>query len=84
MGEPHRRGIREPSARVINRLLERMAAGARVRRGIEADANDPMAAFIAGAVLGTITDWFAATALRTPDEIAGVVWSGLSRPSSSA
>lgn len=48
----------EGNAQVINHLHQRLTAGIRARlSGDQADGHDPVAAFLAGTLLGTITDW---------------------------
>ncbi|MEU9191185.1 TetR/AcrR family transcriptional regulator [Streptomyces sp. NPDC048484] len=76
------------SARVINHLLHRMAVAAHVRR-VPAGAtappepavedpvdipHDPAAAFVAGAVLGTVTDWLRRDCPGTPEAMATALW----------
>lgn len=62
------------SARVINHLLERITTAARVKRGFAENDDDPAAAFIAGAVLGTVTDWLRRGCPGTPEQMGAAIW----------
>ena len=71
----------EGSARVINHLLHRITAGAHNRTG-SADEHaddfvehphDPAAAFVAGAVLGTVVDWLRRGCPGTPEEMGAAI-----------
>ncbi|MDJ1130756.1 TetR-like C-terminal domain-containing protein [Streptomyces iconiensis] len=68
------------SARVMNHLLEQMADGVRTglgkraRRRTDLTPSAPAAAFIAGALLGTITDWLRRGCPETPEELSATVW----------
>ncbi|MEV2227842.1 TetR/AcrR family transcriptional regulator [Streptomyces phaeochromogenes] len=73
------------SARVINHLLQRMTVTARIRRSPApedpadpADAagtpHDPAAAFVAGAVLGSVVDWLRHDCPGTPQEMGAALW----------
>lgn len=59
----------EGSARVINHLLQRITTGTH-DHSPTADEHDPGAAFIAGAVLGTVIDWLAHDCPGTPARMA--------------
>jgi AcrR family transcriptional regulator len=62
------------SARVINHLLDRIAATAtNVRPGTTGDTHDPAGAFIAGALLGTVMDWLRRDCPGTPEEIGAAI-----------
>jgi AcrR family transcriptional regulator len=79
------------SARVISHLLQRIVVAAFVSRGLHetpasthaADPtetpHDPEAAFVAGAVLGTIIDWLGRDCPGTPEQMAAAVLPGLLR-----
>jgi AcrR family transcriptional regulator len=74
------------SARVINHLHQRIAIAAHVNRGLTGTGppthaddpaeipHDPEAAFIAGAVLGTVIDWLRRDCPGTPDQLADAIW----------
>ncbi|WP_108494462.1 TetR/AcrR family transcriptional regulator [Promicromonospora sp. AC04] len=74
------------SAKVINHLLQRIAIAAHANRELSqagppthaydpADIPlDPEAAFIAGAMLGTVGDWLRHGCPGTPEQMAAVVW----------
>jgi AcrR family transcriptional regulator len=72
------------NARVINHLLGRLIAAAHVGRARAAGAgggdgrgenpHDPLAAFVAGAVLGSIVDWVGRGCPGTPEEMSAAVW----------
>ncbi|WP_329254239.1 TetR/AcrR family transcriptional regulator [Streptomyces sp. NBC_01478] len=71
----------EGSARMINHLLHRITLAARISRGLRtgegtaADTpHDPVSAFLAGAVLGTVIDWLRRDCPGTPEEIGAAVW----------
>jgi hypothetical protein len=66
----------EGSARMINHLLHRITLAARVSRGppTETEATDPVSAFLAGAVLGTVIDWLRHDCPGTPEEIGAAIW----------
>ncbi|MFJ4785740.1 TetR/AcrR family transcriptional regulator [Streptomyces sp. NPDC088794] len=80
----------EGSARMINHLLHRIALAARSslapaeegpRDGTSAvgtpsaeTPHDPVAAFLAGAVLGTVIDWLRRDCPGTPEEIGAAIW----------
>ncbi|WP_051801288.1 TetR/AcrR family transcriptional regulator [Streptomyces sp. NRRL F-525] len=72
----------EGSARMINHLLHRITLAARISRGLDADEesaaedfpHDPVSAFLAGAVLGTIMDWLRRDCPGTPEEIGAAIW----------
>ncbi|WP_308298777.1 TetR-like C-terminal domain-containing protein [Streptomyces sp. GESEQ-35] len=76
----------EGSARMINHLLHCIALAARISRGLADDApaagadhfaetpHDPVDAFLAGAVLGTVIDWLSRDCPGTPDEIGATIW----------
>jgi AcrR family transcriptional regulator len=71
----------EGSARMINHLLHRIAVAARVSRGLDIGAgaatntpHDPVSAFLAGAVLGTVIDWLRRDCPGTPEEIGDAIW----------
>ncbi|WP_043667039.1 TetR/AcrR family transcriptional regulator [Streptomyces xylophagus] len=66
----------EGSARMINHLLHRITLAARVSRGLptETGATDPVSAFLAGAVLGTVIDWLRHDCPGTPEEIGAAIW----------
>jgi AcrR family transcriptional regulator len=72
------------SAWVINHLLQRMTIAthanldlARTGRPAAAEVSgmpdDPLAVFIAGAVLGTVTEWVRRDCPTTPEQIAAVL-----------
>ncbi len=79
------------SARVINHLLQRLAATTQLRRGAtettpstQADdptevPPDPAAVFLAGAVLGTVIDWLRRGCPDTPERMAAAIWPHLVR-----
>jgi AcrR family transcriptional regulator len=74
------------SARVLNHLLHRIRVGAYYNRRIEAavastfadgptdNPNDPEAAFVAGAIVGTVVDWLRRGCPGTPEGMAATVW----------
>jgi AcrR family transcriptional regulator len=74
------------SARVINHLLHRIRVGAYLNRRIEAavpstfadgptdNPHDPEAAFVAGAIVGTVVDWLRRGCPGTPVGMAEAVW----------
>ncbi len=74
------------SARVINHLLQRIAIAAHVNRSLAATSppthaddpdqipHDPEAAFVAGAVLGTVVDWLRRGCPGTPEQMGAAVW----------
>lgn len=68
------------SARVMNHLLEQMADGVRTglskraRRRTDGAPSPAAAAFIAGALMGTITDWLRRGCPETPEELSAAVW----------
>ncbi|MFG2526378.1 TetR-like C-terminal domain-containing protein [Streptomyces sp. NPDC048516] len=67
------------SARVINHLLQRMTESIRSRlsarlTGPEGDTDDPAAAFISGALLGSIADWLHRGCPGTPEGFATAIW----------
>ncbi|MFI6466619.1 TetR/AcrR family transcriptional regulator C-terminal domain-containing protein [Streptomyces sp. NPDC050528] len=66
----------EGSARMINHLLHRITLAARTSRGLptDTDTTDPVSAFLAGAVLGTIIDWLRRDCPGTPEEIGAEIW----------
>jgi AcrR family transcriptional regulator len=66
----------EGSARMINHLLHRVTLAARISRGLSADTDttDPVSAFLAGAVLGTVIDWLRRDCPGTPEEIGAAIW----------
>lgn len=66
----------EGSARMINHLLHRITLAARTSRGLptNTDTTDPVSAFLAGAVLGTIIDWLRRDCPGTPEEIGAEIW----------
>ncbi|MET9386678.1 TetR/AcrR family transcriptional regulator C-terminal domain-containing protein [Streptomyces sp. NPDC002928] len=76
----------EGSARMINHLLHRIALAARISRGLADEMpsagadhsaetpHDPVAAFMAGAVLGTVIDWLRRDCPGTPEEIGAAIW----------
>lgn len=72
----------EGSARMINHLLHRITLAARISRGLDTDEesaaddfpHDPVSAFLAGAVLGTIMDWLRRDCPGTPEEIGAAIW----------
>jgi AcrR family transcriptional regulator len=71
----------EGSARMINHLLHRITVAARVSRGLDTGEgavpdtpHDPVSAFLAGAVLGTIIDWLRRDCPGTPEEIGAAIW----------
>jgi AcrR family transcriptional regulator len=61
------------SAKVINYLLERITTGAHTRRGPGTGEHDPAAAFIAGAVLGSVIDWLRHGCPGTPEQMSAAV-----------
>jgi AcrR family transcriptional regulator len=66
------------SARVINHLLQRITAGAHIRRGPAGTApsehpHDPVAAFAAGAVLGSVIEWLRHGCPGTPKQMAAAI-----------
>ncbi|MGW2054435.1 TetR/AcrR family transcriptional regulator [Streptomyces sp. NPDC001840] len=77
---------RDGSARVINHLLQRVAIAVHVSRGPaealpsthaddpEAIPHDPAAAFVAGALLGTVLDWLHHGCPGTPEQIGAALW----------
>jgi Transcriptional regulator C-terminal region len=74
------------SARVINHLLHRIRISAYVNRRVLASVrstyadgpgdipHDPEAAFVAGALVGTVVDWLRRGCPGTPEELASAVW----------
>jgi AcrR family transcriptional regulator len=66
----------EGSARMINHLLHRITVAARISRGLppDTDATDPVSAFLAGAVLGTVIDWLRRDCPGTAEEIGAAIW----------
>jgi AcrR family transcriptional regulator len=74
------------SARVINHLMHRFRVSAYTNRRIQgpvqatyADGpgdtpHDPEAALVAGALLGTISDWLRRDCPGTPEELAAAIW----------
>lgn len=74
------------SARVINHLLQRIAilahdnrsqaeAGPPTHADDPADSpHDPEAAFVAGALLGTVADWLNRGCPGTPEQMGAAVW----------
>ncbi|MGW3290351.1 TetR/AcrR family transcriptional regulator [Streptomyces sp. NPDC001002] len=75
----------EGSARMINHLLHHIALAARssltpVEESPSAGTpsaetpHDPVAAFLAGAVLGTVIDWLRRDCPGTPEEIGAAIW----------
>jgi len=62
------------SARVINHLLERITIAAHDKRGFAEGEEDPAAAFIAGAVLGTVMDWLRRGCPGTPERMGAAIW----------
>lgn len=74
------------SARMINHLLQRIATSAHVRRGSAETTpltqagdpaehpHDPAAAFLAGAVLGTVIDWLRRSCPGTPEQMSAAIW----------
>ncbi|MFJ9467745.1 TetR-like C-terminal domain-containing protein [Streptomyces caniferus] len=67
------------SARVINHLLRRMTESIRSRFSArltdpEAGTDDPAAAFISGALLGSIADWLHRGCPGTPERFATAIW----------
>ncbi|MER6839128.1 TetR-like C-terminal domain-containing protein [Streptomyces platensis] len=66
------------SARVINHLLQRMTESIRSRfsgrlTDPEGDTDDPAAAFISGALLGSIADWLHRGCPGTPEHFATTI-----------
>jgi AcrR family transcriptional regulator len=70
----------EGSARMINHLLHRITLAARISRGLPPEPessdtpHDPVSAFLAGAVLGTVIDWLRRDCPGTPEEIGAAIW----------
>ncbi|WP_235029089.1 TetR-like C-terminal domain-containing protein [Streptomyces sp. 3213.3] len=73
----------EGGAGMINHLLHRITLAARISRGLggagEGTAaddipHDPVSAFLAGAVLGTIIDWLRRDCPGAPEEIGDAIW----------
>jgi AcrR family transcriptional regulator len=71
----------EGSARMINHLLHRITVAARISRDLDAGEgtvadtpHDPVSAFLAGAVLGTIIDWLRRDCPGTAEEIGAAIW----------
>jgi AcrR family transcriptional regulator len=74
------------SARVINHLLHRIRVFAYVNRrlvtavpstiadGPTDNPHDPEAAFVAGALIGTVVDWLRRGCPGTPEAMAATVW----------
>jgi AcrR family transcriptional regulator len=70
------------SARVINHLLQRMTVTAHIRRAPAPEdpaegagtPHDPAAAFVAGAVLGSVVDWLRHDCPGTPQEMGAALW----------
>jgi AcrR family transcriptional regulator len=76
------------SARVISHLFQRFASAVHAGLHSAADAHpafhgqdvaeqlppDPLAVFMAGALLGTIMDWLRRGCPGTPEQIAAAVW----------
>lgn len=71
------------SARLINHLLQRITAGAHVRRGsaeavpspqVDGHPHDPAAAFLSGAVLGAVIDWLRRDCPGTPEQMGAAIW----------
>jgi AcrR family transcriptional regulator len=74
------------SARVINHLLRRITLEAHTSRA-DTDAevppdtdyparvpHDPFAAFVAGAVLGSVIDWLSHDCPGTPEQMSAAIW----------
>jgi AcrR family transcriptional regulator len=68
------------SARVINHLLRRITDNAQLRRGTV--DHDPVAAFLAGAVLGAVIDWLRRDCPGTPEQMGAAIWPHLVAASS--
>ncbi|MFI6404743.1 TetR/AcrR family transcriptional regulator [Streptomyces sp. NPDC050548] len=66
----------EGSARMINHLLHRITLAARTSRGlpVETDTTDPVSAFLAGAILGTVMDWLRRDCAGSAEEVGAAVW----------
>jgi AcrR family transcriptional regulator len=70
----------EGSARMINHLLHRITLAARISRGLPPEPessdtpHDPVSAFLAGAVLGTVIDWLRRDCPGTAEEIGAAIW----------
>ncbi len=70
----------EGSARMINHLLHRVTLAARISRGLPPEPessdtpHDPVSAFLAGAVLGTVIDWLRRDCPGTAEEIGAAIW----------
>lgn len=70
---------------MISHLLHRVALAARVSRGLADETppagadhaaeapHDPVDAFLAGAVLGTVIDWLRRDCPGTPEEIGAAI-----------
>jgi hypothetical protein len=65
---------------MINHLLHRITLAARISRGLPPEPkssdtpHDPVSAFLAGAVLGTVIDWLRRDCPGTPEEIGAAIW----------
>jgi len=78
------RALFAASARVLGHLHHRLAIAIHVHRAgtsspTHADdpeyvPHDPVAALLAGALMGAVTDWVRRGCPGTPDEIAGAIW----------
>ncbi|WP_433869015.1 TetR/AcrR family transcriptional regulator [Saccharopolyspora sp. CA-218241] len=62
------------SAKVINHLLDRMTRSVREHHGVPGGIRGAPPAFLAGALLGTITDWLRHGCPGTPDQLGAAVW----------
>lgn len=69
------------SAKVINHLLDRMTRSVREDHGVPGGTRGAPPAFLAGALLGTITDWLRHGCPGTPDQLGAAVWPTSPRPS---